>query len=489
LGTGRNINVTAPSVPGRYRLSVTIRDGSNSAIRTENYTVYVTHGSIQTPAANVNNGVNVHWLEEAFRTNPNLEISVVSNLNVAISRMMGAYIYGADLGDRHTPLNNGIRTARMMGNCNDTTVLLQVLAGAVGIRGVSAANILSSQLGISAIMMDPNQRSFGSVPYMNGVNTRRTTGVGSYRFGSETGAWIFTNHVVARFGNTFYDPTLGLRAGASARDPVTPIYPFCMLVFARLTRVAGGSSFRYRVQIRDGTVAEITSTAIPGRLDSGMAWPEIRYSLVVPQNISALGEGGTISILLPSPIQDSTLRDGFSSDHDHNNVSTWEAVSAVDWINIEDSSFVAQSGCSAYDNPANIDYSNVLEISVDPTHIGSMRTGEIVVSNGGIEYVILIHQDGDETSIEVEDMAMPINAGSGEYAITIKSNSSWAGLHGVDWIYLPYPSGIGNGELKVVLADNDTGGERTATITILGGGVSKTITVMQSSAGNVEINS
>ena len=259
------------------------------------------------------------------------------------------------------------------------------------------------------------------------------------------------------------------------------------MVFARLTRISSVDS-RYRVQIRDGTVAEITtSVRIPGSPRRGFRWPEIPYSLVVPQNILALNEGGTISVLLPCPTQDSTMSDGFYADINLGNVSKWEAVSAVDWISIDDSSFAELSDRSIYDNPPSADYSSVLKISVDPSHIGSMRTGKIIVSNGSNEYTIFIHQDGTNASIEIEETAVSVPASDGEYTIGITSNVSWVGLHSADWIHLPYPSGVGNGDLSIALEKNDTGAERAATITISGGGVSKTITVTQPSVGNAII--
>ena len=83
-------------------------------------------------------------------------------------------------------------------------------------------------------------------------------------------------------------------------------------------------------------------------------------------------------------------------------------------------------------------------------------------------------------SIEASENEVFAICYEGEYSVDVTSNVSWNCFYDADWIYLPYATGIGNDELTIVLTENDTGENRSATITIVGGGISETIVVTQS---------
>ena len=108
-----------------------------------------------------------------------------------------------------------------------------------------------------------------------------------------------------------------------------------------------------------------------------------------------------------------------------------------------------------------------------------MRTGAITVTNGEGIQTIYIHQDGINSWIEVSETAISSNANGKTGSITVNSNVNWVALSDEDWVELDFALGEGNEVLPFVIAANDTGATRTATITITGEGVVRTITVTQ----------
>jgi endoglucanase len=86
------------------------------------------------------------------------------------------------------------------------------------------------------------------------------------------------------------------------------------------------------------------------------------------------------------------------------------------------------------------------------------------------------------TTLNVSVTSMPFGSGAGSQSSSITSNTSWTASDNQSWITVSPSSGSGNGTLTVSVTQN-TGASRSGTVTVTGGGLTRTISVTQSAAG------
>ena len=149
------------------------------------------------------------------------------------------------------------------------------------------------------------------------------------------------------------------------------------------------------------------------------------------------------------------------------NVSWTASSSASSWLTVSPSS---GSGNGS------------ITVSVTANTATSGRTGSITISGGGITKTITVVQGAAAPSSELDvsrtSWLPPSFAGGTSAKIT--SNVSWTVSSNASWLVVSPSSGNGDGTIFIDVMAN-TGATRTGTITITGGGISKTITVTQSS--------
>ncbi|MCK7525376.1 MAG: BACON domain-containing protein [Ignavibacteriales bacterium] len=67
-----------------------------------------------------------------------------------------------------------------------------------------------------------------------------------------------------------------------------------------------------------------------------------------------------------------------------------------------------------------------------------------------------------------------------EAAFTVESNTSWTVSDNATWLTVSPENGTGNGAIIAAYEENTTTAQRIGTITVTGGGITKTVTVTQS---------
>jgi hypothetical protein len=92
-------------------------------------------------------------------------------------------------------------------------------------------------------------------------------------------------------------------------------------------------------------------------------------------------------------------------------------------------------------------------------------------------------QAGATSTLTVSPSTLSFGSGSGSQSATISSNVSWTASANQSWITVSPASGSNNGSISVSVAQN-AGASRSGTVTVSGGGLSRTISVTQGAASS-----
>ena len=150
------------------------------------------------------------------------------------------------------------------------------------------------------------------------------------------------------------------------------------------------------------------------------------------------------------------------------NVS-WTAKSSASWLTVKKGSGTG-IGTVVYDVAKNTG--------------AAERTGGITVTGGGLTRTFLVRQNGTGGSLPTTTLTLGASertftadaAKSKELSVT--ANVSWTAKSSASWLAVKTASGSGNGKIVYDVAAN-SGAARTATITVEGGGLTRTFTVKQ----------
>ncbi|NWF90935.1 MAG: T9SS type A sorting domain-containing protein [Ignavibacteriaceae bacterium] len=115
------------------------------------------------------------------------------------------------------------------------------------------------------------------------------------------------------------------------------------------------------------------------------------------------------------------------------------------------------------------------------------RNGIITISGGGITRSVMINQESMPFLV-LQPEEKFVGYSSGSTTFSIDGNRNWVATDDADWISVSPNTGEGTGTLTVNYADNLNITERVATITVEGGGLSKTITLTQKSTPILLLN-
>jgi subtilisin-like proprotein convertase family protein len=145
-----------------------------------------------------------------------------------------------------------------------------------------------------------------------------------------------------------------------------------------------------------------------------------------------------------------------------------------DWTATSLSSFVhITSGASGSGGNATITY------MVDP-NMGAGRTGQIRVMNASVTRTFTVQQpSGCPFSLSQETVNFSSSGGAGNINVTAGGACGWEATTKDSWITINSGTGTGNGSVSFTVAANNTGTQRTGTVTI----GARTLTIIQSGAG------
>ncbi len=117
-------------------------------------------------------------------------------------------------------------------------------------------------------------------------------------------------------------------------------------------------------------------------------------------------------------------------------------------------------------------------------HTGTAaRNGTVTVTGGGITRTVSISQaaPGVINTLTVSPTTLSLAATASSGPVSITSNVSWTATDDQTWLSVSPASGSNNGSLTVSATAN-TGAARSGTVTITGGGLTRTIAVSQATA-------
>ena len=131
-------------------------------------------------------------------------------------------------------------------------------------------------------------------------------------------------------------------------------------------------------------------------------------------------------------------------------------------------------------------------VSVAANPNTTTRTATLTITGGGITRTVAITQNGTvPAALTVSQQAFTVPTG-GQSGITasITSNVAWTASSNQAWATVTPANGTNNGILTINVAVNPTTTQRTANITITGGGITRTITITQDAAiaPNLQVN-
>jgi Viral BACON domain/Putative binding domain, N-terminal len=179
------------------------------------------------------------------------------------------------------------------------------------------------------------------------------------------------------------------------------------------------------------------------------------------------GAGAGSSLTVTPPTQSVAASGGSQTATVTASVS-WTATSDSPWLVINSGASGSGNGTIAYSAAANT---------------GGARSAVITVTGGGITATHTVNQAGVGASLTVTPPSDTVAVGGESKTATVTANVSWTASSNQSWLTITSgASGSGNGTIAYTAAAN-TGGARSAVITVTGGGITATHTVNQAGVG------
>lgn len=131
----------------------------------------------------------------------------------------------------------------------------------------------------------------------------------------------------------------------------------------------------------------------------------------------------------------------------------WEAVSSVDWLKV---------------TPISGEYNSTITVTATANEsVASGRTATVrLVPESGEEITISVSQDKVETKIALDINELSLSPFGDEKTVNVLSNTTWSVLSSKSWLTVTPLQGGDNQVLTLVADKNDTGGVRSAIVTI-----------------------
>ena len=148
---------------------------------------------------------------------------------------------------------------------------------------------------------------------------------------------------------------------------------------------------------------------------------------------------------------------------------TWTATSNDAWITVE--------GAGSGDGDGSIRIA--VAVQTDPV----ARMGTVTIQGGAITRTLNITQEAADEVLTIAPTNLAYTTGGGEETVAITSNLTWTATSSSTWITIEGAGGgNGNGDIRVVVAAQTDPMERTGTVTIQGGTLTKVINITQDAA-------
>lgn len=258
-------------------------------------------------------------------------------------------------------------------------------------------------------------------------------------------------------GDTMYDYNSGTAIHNSFRnylyasnDPVA--YPNLFLdPFNNMGRY--NTSYSIYTEGRYGTY--------PNSLLNSIMYPQLDQG-----NVIGFKLGTSTSTLSVSP-NNITLAQAASSSQDVviSSGGSWTVSTSASWL--------SAAPAAGNGNDTVVITATTANTSTNP------RLGTVTVTGSGTTKTIAVTQEAAQLDVIPVNILLSHTANSSQVAV-VSSNVSWTAGTGTSWLSVSPSSGSGNGNLTVTATSANTGTtSRTGTVTLIGGGITTTISVSQ----------
>ena len=111
------------------------------------------------------------------------------------------------------------------------------------------------------------------------------------------------------------------------------------------------------------------------------------------------------------------------------------------------------------------------------------RSGTITVMGGGITRTVAVTQAGAAPTLDLSASSWNPTGAASSTSVTVTSNTSWAvSSDAAAWLTASPTSGSNNGSFTINATENTGTAARSGTITVMGGGITRTVAVTQAGA-------
>ena len=197
--------------------------------------------------------------------------------------------------------------------------------------------------------------------------------------------------------------------------------------------------------------------------------------------ITVVGGGITRTVTVTqAPILQLTVSPSNRSVSSASGSTTFSVTSNTSWTVTDDASWLTVSPGSGSNN-------GTLTATYTENTTTSQRVGTITVIGGGITRTVTVTQ-APILQLTVSPSNRSVSSASGSTTFSVTSNTSWTVSDDASWLTVSPGSGSNNGTLTATYTENTTTSQRVGTITVIGGGITRTVTVTQDPASGIPLN-
>ncbi len=160
--------------------------------------------------------------------------------------------------------------------------------------------------------------------------------------------------------------------------------------------------------------------------------------------------------------------------------TSFSVLSNISWSLSDDATWLSVSPSSGSND-------GILTAAYLENTITAQRVGTITVNGEGITRTVTVTQAAAAFYMTVSPSDRPVSNTAGSTSFLVTSNGSWAAEDDADWITVSPISGSNDGTLTAEYAENTNTYQRVGTITVSGGGITRTVTVTQESAPSLTV--
>jgi len=365
------------------------------------------------------------------------QLSTISNYMQAF-QTMGLPLVVGEFG----PINNGQAV-------DSDDVIAQAQSRGLGYMGWSWSGNGGGGTGLDmTVNFDPAQLTTWGNRLVNGANGIKATSVLASVFGT-SGPNLTVSPTSLSFASSASSSTVAVTSNQSWTVTDNQTW-----ITTSATSGANNGSFTVSATANTGTAARTGTVTVTG---GG-----------ITRTIAVTQAAPTANNLAVSPTSLSLASSASSG--------TATVTANVSWTVSDDQTWITTSATSGSGNGS---------FTVNATaNTGAARSGTVTVTGGGITRTVAVSQaaasSGNNLTVSPTSLSLASAASSG--TATVTANVSWTVSDDQTWITTSTTSGSGNGSFTVSATAN-TGAARSGTVSVTGGGITRTIAVSQAAAG------